>query len=506
MDELRKLLSEQPISSLVEQDDVLSLEHNQTVADALKLLARHDILSAPLVVSPGLEDIESLEPTETAASLVGWLDIKDIIKAFLAFLHEHKHHLPTNMLSLMTELEKQGPNFATKMLITVVGSEDRGLVYQTDADVSVLTAIRDFFLGQPDAGRLVHRLAIFDSHGDITRIVSQMDVLRLLRKHIDELGPCASQSLEQLGLYKPDMLGELIKLAPTTPTLLAYEQLADAGVTGAPVVSPDGQLIANLSISDIRGIQPDHFGVLALPVAEFLAVKHGTAYLGYSQHSSTSSKHPFFASGPPSAGRRPTGADAADAEAAAAAAAAHSPRAGAAAANGAAAAEGGEGGSPTSGGHQHQHQHHHHRTSRRPSSEVGLRLITAAPEATLATVLCQMVDNSVHRVYICTESEKGQEVVGVVTPTDILSLVAGQAGWLRRTLSTRSNGMKRPASEAASAEAAAAALDAMCEAAEEAEAVAAAAAAADGGAADGDAAEQDAANLHKKAKVDDGSD
>lgn len=58
------------------------------------------------------------------------------------------------------------------------GGEDRGLVYQTDAEASVLTAIQDMFLGQPDSGSLVHRLAIFDAHGDITRIVSQTDVLR----------------------------------------------------------------------------------------------------------------------------------------------------------------------------------------------------------------------------------------------------------------------------------------------------------------------------------------
>jgi hypothetical protein len=68
-------------------------------------------------------------------------------------------------------------------------------------------------------------------------------------------------------------------------------------------------------------------------------------------------------------------------------------------------------------------------------------------------VLSQIVDNHVHRVYICTESDKGQEVVGVVTPTDILSLIAGQGGWLRRALSARANGSKRQASaEAAEAE------------------------------------------------------
>jgi hypothetical protein len=37
-------------------------------------------------------------------------------------LHEHRPQLPTNMLALMTELEKQGPVFATKMLITIVGA------------------------------------------------------------------------------------------------------------------------------------------------------------------------------------------------------------------------------------------------------------------------------------------------------------------------------------------------------------------------------------------------
>lgn len=78
---------------------------------------------------------------------------------------------------------------------------------------------------------------------------------RLLRQHLSDLGSCADQSLEELGLYKPDMAAEVVTLQPTTPTLLAYEQLANDGLTGAPVVSPDGQLIANLSISDIRWVR-----------------------------------------------------------------------------------------------------------------------------------------------------------------------------------------------------------------------------------------------------------
>lgn len=75
---------------------------------------------------------------------------------------------------------------------------------------------------------------------------------RLLREHLHQLGEVTEQSLEQLGLYKPDHAAEVVRLQPNTPTLLAYKQLADAGVTGAPVVSAEGVLIANLSISDVR--------------------------------------------------------------------------------------------------------------------------------------------------------------------------------------------------------------------------------------------------------------
>lgn len=52
-------------------------------------------------------------------------------------------------------------------------------------------------------------------------------------------------------------------------------------VSGAPVVSDAGELIANLSISDLRALTSEHFGVMALPVAEFLAVEHQTAYIGW---------------------------------------------------------------------------------------------------------------------------------------------------------------------------------------------------------------------------------
>jgi len=47
------------------------------------------------------------------------------------------------------------------------------------------------------------------------------------------------------------------------------------GVSGVGVLDDNQDLIANLSASDLRCIQPEHFGMLGLPVAEFLALLHG---------------------------------------------------------------------------------------------------------------------------------------------------------------------------------------------------------------------------------------
>lgn len=48
-----------------------------------QVLARGHILSAPLVISPGLEDLEGMTPGEPAPSLVGWIDIRDLVASFV---------------------------------------------------------------------------------------------------------------------------------------------------------------------------------------------------------------------------------------------------------------------------------------------------------------------------------------------------------------------------------------------------------------------------------------
>jgi len=52
-------------------------------------------------------------------------------------------------------------------------------------------------------------------------------------------------------------------------------------------------------------------------------------------------------------------------------------------------------------------------------------------------VLQVMCGNHVHRVYVREKGHKPHEVMAVITPTDILKLLAGSAGLMNRQASTK---------------------------------------------------------------------
>eukprot|EP00798_Chlamydomonas_sp_ICE-L_P017941 gene17941-24344_t len=376
------------------QPEVFCLQHDMTIAEGLKALSKRKILSAPLMVSVGLEDLEVTEVPQEP-SLFGWVDVNDILRGLLSYLHDKhkKDKLPSNMLQLMTELEGEGKTFGSKSLVSLAGGEDRSLIFQADATTKLLDTIKDSFLKTQSNGRVIHRLAIFDAHGAITNIFAQLDVMKYLCNNAPLVfGELGNSSIEELGFLSNRM--PVTTVVPNSPTILAFEQMISDGVSAAAVISEKGEMIANLSVSDIRCIQPEHLGVLALPVAEFLALLHQTAYLGYSQRSSESSQHPFFAGSPKvrpsivipfSPGNAPSHTNMSsgemnDAEVRPSIVIPSSP-----------------GNAPS-----------HMNMSPGEMNDAEVRLIAAKPTSTLREVLQLLSDNHVHRVYVMDATKTPQ--------------------------------------------------------------------------------------------------
>ena len=202
--------------------------------------------------------------------------------------------MPTMMLSLMSSLEKVGAEFLNKQLVSVSCCEDRKLLPIDDAPhTSLMTVIRNCFI-EPDVS---HRIALYNAHGEIVDVVSQLDVLAFLYKSVSSmsfLDSSMDKSLAELGFLQKTK--PVVSVNAHEPMLHALSKMAKEEVSSAPVVVNSGSIIANLSLSDLRALRSEHFGVLALPCAEYLALLHQTAYIGYSRSSSEHGSHPYFAS------------------------------------------------------------------------------------------------------------------------------------------------------------------------------------------------------------------
>lgn len=133
----------------------------------------------------------------------------------------------------------------------------------------------------------------------------------------------------------------------------------------------------------------EHFGSLALPVGEFLALEHGTEFDGYTIRSDR------------------TSTDASEIEVRVM------------------RLDGDV--SPctpqNSKGHKFAHERAARARSTAPGAEVGQALVVVPPDSTFRTILSTLVRNRIHRLYIVGGEGKA---LGLVTLTDVLRKVVEQ--------------------------------------------------------------------------------
>lgn len=357
---------------------VVTLNHDDTLSDSLEKLARHRILGAPVLIQPDPLHADEMHHDvhyddsvgRERPVLLGFFDVGDALRALVKALPPDYHRdegvpasypgsapsVPTlpkghrNVLSWMRVLDSVERKVSDTRLISLLG-DDAELLFRADAEAkghSLGRTIREGFLNNKSANGAVHRVAIFDASGEIERIVSMSDAVRYLAVNVERLGGMADASLRDLGLAAETAAREkkkkkLIAVPPTTPAIEAFARMCDERVSGVGVLDDRGSLIANLSVSDVRCIQPEHFGILGLPAAEFLALLHGTSYAGFSGAGTPSDviSNPFFAK-------------------------------------------------MNEGGFR----------------KTGPYLVTATPETTFREVLSSFLTHGVHRVYVCEENNK----------------------------------------------------------------------------------------------------
>lgn len=364
-----------------------------------QILASHRILSAPVISANSGADVPTEKtglqedhagPHDSFKSVVGFIDIRDILASFLQEVDLGSLR-DAKMLKRMRILEDNGSRFATKPIceLKALGADGWFYALRTAQHASLRDIVYDGFLypketkalfGGTRSRQVVHRLALFDSSGELTNVVSQSDVISFLYAHVDAYKDLASSTVSELGFVRGQ--NRVLTVRPETPALDAMVLMEEKSISAVAVVNSSGSIIGNFSISELRTIMAEHFGSLALPVGEFLALEHGTEYAGYAVQKERDERSDS-ATSTPTAGSSPL---------------------------------------ISSASYRFAHDRDMRRRDSHPGAEVGQMLITCSPDSTLAEVLDKLVHNRLHRVYVCDEF---LSPCGVITLTDILRKLVG---------------------------------------------------------------------------------
>eukprot|EP00877_Chromochloris_zofingiensis_P010625 jgi/Chrzof1/5816/Cz16g16260.t1 len=374
LDPLRKLLTETTLDYLKHMQHVTILKDTATVEQALKTLASRRILSAPVISAAGEshQPLGAHWPQEQALqgnnSILGFIDIRDILSSFLREL-EGSDLENMKMLQRLRVLEDKGQSFSTSAIkdLKVFGG-DGDFFHTSQSKASLKEVIMYGLLNPKERGMhggrhindIVHRVAVYDSDFKITNIISQTDIVRFLYLNRQLLCALGERTVEQLGWSSK----HVVSVAPDLSAIEAMSLMNDKQISAVAVVDGMNKIIGNFSISEMRTIMAEHFGALALPVGEFLALEHGTEFVGYTRIQEDEVIH--------------------------------------------------------TAGHKFVTDRVARTRPRTPGEEVGQSLVLAHKDMTFKDVTERIVSHRIHRVYVIDEQEKP---CGVVTCTDVLRAV-----------------------------------------------------------------------------------
>ena len=201
----------------------------------------------------------------------------------------------------MAPSAKEWPLLPVSEVMTTPTWQDGHVLWRADDPkferISVLELCDEYFFhGSPD-GPVCHRVAALardpddDSRLTCAAVISMSDVVRtVLRENLGARAAAAADAADaadELATLSEDVTVADLGLAtapPFTvdadrPALRAFEDMVAAGFTCAAVVcASTGNVVGNLSASDVRGVLPDRFGLLAASTREFLVATRAASF------------------------------------------------------------------------------------------------------------------------------------------------------------------------------------------------------------------------------------
>jgi len=222
---------------------LLAFNYEDTISSALKKLEAGHVFGALVKSGP---------------IVVGVIEMQDIVRSLMKFTRAGTRNFSTESIK---NLADEGKMF-TQQVVGAVLTQDTNLVRVTRS-APLCEAVAKMLDGN------TRRLVVVDEHGKIVNIVTQFDIVKFLYENLSEFGDICGKSINQLEIgNSPVICASLYQCAAE-----AFHMMVANNVRGIGIVNKTDaveELVANLSLSDIKGLNEENFKKLSSSVFEYL--------------------------------------------------------------------------------------------------------------------------------------------------------------------------------------------------------------------------------------------
>lgn len=255
----QKLLHHQKINHVGTGAAVHVLKEDDSLEHAVQQLAKWRVQSAPVVSAEG--------------KVVSTLDVLDIV-SFICAVAPSPWQLEHQFLA---SLETAGRAIALELVKNVVNASGRDALVPLFEDSPSTEALDMLSTG-------LHRVAVCDRTGNVTSIVSQMDVVAFLAAHL-HIGEC--KNMAPLTLTQLSLGGVApVSVLETDTVIKALQVIKDNQISAVAVVNASGKLVANFSASDLVGLYRESYPDFLLTVGAYLAKHSHRSLMPLTTHAS----------------------------------------------------------------------------------------------------------------------------------------------------------------------------------------------------------------------------
>jgi len=206
---------------------LITINSEETVKSVLKILQQNKIKSAPVI-------------EEYTNDIIGSIDILDIVLFCTAKLY-------VNSLTLGEMLE-QIDDFLSKPVKHIIELSGRNHWKEISFRKSILELIE--LLSTKD----IHRVAIVDDENKVIALLTQLNIIRFIQRHIECLYSIVNQTIEEWFIWKLPENYQVQTINWNSRVIDAFYVIGERQVSGIAVVNDEGVLVGNISASNMQDL------------------------------------------------------------------------------------------------------------------------------------------------------------------------------------------------------------------------------------------------------------